>query len=169
MERQAADLTCRSRRAADPSARASERAAPWQNEVCSFPYLLTRSLFSECLKLITASRNQAEDENQHFPRSEAIHQANEREGGRRVSDVWRGGGGEEQVQCGSMRVEVGGARRRKKGRESEGRSERGRKVSLQPGRRRRRRRRVVWRVAGQTEGAEPSVTLNKGAAAGRRV
>lgn len=66
-------------------------------------------------------------------------------------------------------VGVGGAIGRKKGGESEGRSERGRKVSLQPGRRRRRRRRVVWRVAGQTEGAEPSVTLNKGAAAGRRV
>lgn len=38
----------------------SVRAAAWQDEVCSFPYLLTRSLFSECLKLITASRNQTE-------------------------------------------------------------------------------------------------------------
>lgn len=36
------------------------RAAVWQDEVCSFPYLLTHSLFSECLKLITASRNQTE-------------------------------------------------------------------------------------------------------------
>lgn len=61
-------------------------------------------------------------------------------------------------------VGAGGARGRKKGRESEGRSERGRKVSLQPGSR--RRRRVVWRVAGQTEGAEPSVTLNEGAPGG---
>lgn len=38
----------------------SVRAAACQDEVCSFPYLLTRSLFSECLKLITASRNQTE-------------------------------------------------------------------------------------------------------------
>lgn len=36
------------------------RAAVWQDEVCSFPYLLTHLLFSECLKLITASRNQTE-------------------------------------------------------------------------------------------------------------
>lgn len=36
------------------------RAAIWQDEVCSFPYLLTHLLFSECLKLITASRNQTE-------------------------------------------------------------------------------------------------------------
>lgn len=40
--------------------RTTVRAAVWQDEVCSFPYLLTRSLFSECLKLITASRNQTE-------------------------------------------------------------------------------------------------------------
>lgn len=50
------DLPRAIRRAPRPSA----RAAAWQDEVCSFPYLLTRSLFSECLKLITASRNQTE-------------------------------------------------------------------------------------------------------------